>query len=103
MPTFEKVYTGYENQVTLELLDKGVAATGLETTTKAILIIGGQSYDSVANPTVFDLSDLASAIITLKLGGLGLTKTPDLGRLILIMPAYPTTGLVWGDISLKVL
>lgn len=87
-----RIYIGYNNTVTIQALDGGVAVD-ISGATKISVFLGSTEFDSVNNPSLFDLADLANGNVKLAYGA-GMAKGVYAMRFITYDAIHPD-GLVW--------
>lgn len=87
-----RIYIGYNNSVTIQALDGGVAVD-ISAATKISVFLGTVEFDSENNPGVFDLTDLANGNVGLTYGA-GMEKGVYAVRLVTFDAIHPD-GLVW--------
>jgi hypothetical protein len=105
----EYAYTQNDNEIKLQLLEDGVAedrsaATKIEVELFTLeddpinRIEPAAAFDSTADPTLFDITDLVNANLTFKPDSTamsGLSASKYYGRVLLYSTDYPN-GIVWG-------
>ena len=96
------VYKGYDNTFTVQLLEDGVAQD-LTAATKIEIIYKGESYDSDAYSSSFDLSAGATGLLTMRLGIISTIPVgTDSRSELIVYDAVNTNGIFWGRLVIKV-
>jgi len=87
------IYNGHDNTFTVEFQDNGVAVD-LSGMTKAQINVAGKSFNSIDTAALFDLTDVASGLITFKLAAQGISEA-EYNATIILFDAINTNGIVW--------
>lgn len=96
----ENVYNDRDNEINL-LLTVDKVVQNLSAVTKAAIFGEDIDLNSDDNPELFDLSEMSSGKLTLKLGGAEITA----GKYIIYVITYDANnanGIVWGRMIINV-
>ena len=94
-------YAERDNSFTITMKKNGTTLTAVEmgVITKFEIIYNGAYYDSVGDPTGFDVTDAAGTVKVMPYA-LGLTTSSDKVELIVYDAVDNTHGLVWDQFKL---
>ena len=110
----EYAYTSNDNEIIVQFQTNDLAADISAATKVQIEFFSGEddriigtapvaSFNSIADPTMFDVTDLATGKVTFKPGPAGLnplTADEYFTRWVIFSPNFPN-GLIWGNDLVK--
>jgi len=87
------IYNGRDNTFIVEFQDNGLVVD-LSGMSKAQINVASNSYNSVDNAALFDITDKANGRITFILGDQGIVEG-EYNATIVLFDAVNTNGIVW--------
>ena len=110
----EYAYTGNDNEIIVQLQTNDLASDISAATKVQLEFFSGEddrtigtapakTFNSIDNPTLFDVNDLATGKVTFKPGPAGLdplTADEYFTRWVIFSPDFPN-GLIWSNVLIK--